>query len=78
MTNYAHDVAEISAACRLCGEVHTAIVVEADFDRFYSGGVLVQEAFPEATPAVREIALAYRPRGYYLCPTCWDRMDASL
>lgn len=74
MTTYAFDVAEISAACRLCGTVHSAVVAEVDFVRFYCDGALVQEAFPEATPEVREIAMAYRANGYYLCPTCWDAM----
>jgi len=74
MTTYAYDVAEISAACRLCGDVHFAIVAEADFVRFYCEGELVQVAFPEATPEVREIAMAYRPNGYYVCPACWEAM----
>jgi len=73
MTTYAYDVAEISARCDLCGAVRSTIVAEGDFARYFCDGVLVQHAFPEATPEAREIAMAYRS-GRYVCPACWDAM----
>ncbi len=73
MTTYAYDVTEIAATCCCCGAEDSTLVGAAALARYLGGNVLVQAAFPETTPEVREIAIALRS-GYYTCSACWEIM----
>lgn len=53
------------APCRVCGEAETVTVPVDGYDRWV-GGALVQNAFPDLHPDVRELLVS----GTH--PACWD------
>jgi hypothetical protein len=53
-------------------ECHTAPVRKEQVDRYESGHLLVQEAFPELSANDREFIISG------ICPECWDRWLEDL
>ena len=70
----------VGMECRNCDAADRVTLPTEDVEAYMSGDVYVQDAFPFLNKAGREIVLqAYRrKRGafhWYLCPTCWDKME---
>ena len=61
----------VCATCQQCSRVNGAMVPISGV-QLYRHGALIQNAFPEQSTDVREIAMASIKGSYYLCPTCWD------
>ena len=68
--DYAYPVVQANAHCAQCSSVTEAVAAEADFERWFSFGVPIQEAMPEATPDTREAFIGWRSN-FYICPACW-------
>jgi len=66
--NYANRTTTLTVACILCKTEVSAIVGSADLAR-YRAGVLVQNAFPEAPVATREVVMGTRT-GMFVCDFC--------
>lgn len=56
----------IEIECISCKTVHTVEVTEEEWIR-RQGGMAVQDAFPNMSPAVREMFISG------LCPECWNK-----
>lgn len=56
----------ISATCIECGEVTTIECTSDQYERYHKGEELIQNIFPEVSPAIRETFISH------LCPDCWD------
>ena len=56
-------------SCNVCRSVEAVMVDPDRWDKYITGG-LVQDVWPEATPAYREQIIGLRS-GYHVCNDCW-------
>lgn len=56
----------IKGRCPMCGNEWSVKVDEVNYQSFKEGDMLAQEAFPELTPAERELLIT----GF--CDDCWE------
>jgi len=56
-------------SCNVCKGVEVVLVDPHRWEA-YKGGSMVQEVWPEASPAYREQMIGLRS-GYHVCDTCW-------
>ena len=62
----------IKRACPVCKKEHSVTVEKSDYERWRSGGILIQRAFPYLKPDEREILQSGT------CPTCWDELFKDI
>ena len=60
---------EAPVTCNLCGARETVLIDPDRWDKYIKGG-LVQDVWPEASPAYREQIIGIRS-GYHVCNNCW-------
>lgn len=54
--------------CRMCGNPVKINIYPSDVEKYNTGKILVQHAFPYLSPADREMILSNT------CGECWNRM----
>jgi hypothetical protein len=59
---------KVQVECRTCGDVTNLLINEADFTAWFSGELLIQNAFPYLSADERELLISQT------CGDCWDRM----
>ena len=69
----------IEATCKQCEQDDTVTVDAGIHDRYLMREGLVQNMFPNLTPAERDILMSANPPhnrtsgiSYYLCVACWE------
>ena len=69
----------IEATCKQCAQDDTVTVDAGIHDRYLMREGLVQNMFPNLTPAERDILMSANPphnrrsgMSYYLCVACWE------
>lgn len=60
----------ITRHCPICGIPQTVQVPKDGYERWTSGGTVIQKALPTLTPNERELLQTG------ICPPCWDRFAA--
>lgn len=73
---YAFPTETLSAKCNLCGKVYT-LDVDAAALATYRAGAFVQVAFPECSPADREIIMAGVRGTFFVGECCWSSLEGD-
>ena len=65
---------EVFATCDPCGNTETVTVDLATWQSWMNEGTDVQNAFPDMTPAEREVLIGNKA-GWHLCGVCWSMLS---
>lgn len=67
---------EKQVECNMC-KAETVVLVDPHRWSTYTKGALVQDVWPEATPAYREQIIGIRS-GYHVCDNCWSSVGEDF
>ena len=65
---------EVFATCDTCGDTETVSVNLATWQSWMRKETNVQNAFPDMTPANREVLIGSKA-GWHLCNVCWADLE---
>ena len=60
---------QCEVTCNVCKDVQSVLIDPHRWESYKNGG-MVQEVWPESTPAYREQIIGLRS-GYHVCDPCW-------
>jgi hypothetical protein len=68
---------DVFATCDTCGDEKSVTVDLRTWQSWMNEGTNVQDAFPDMTPANREVLIGNKAR-WHLCNVCWSDLSDDM